>query len=124
MRQHALGIFITFAAMGCVFVKTESVIEAFGFLLGFCHKPLAKRLEGLELATLDFEVRYDCATCVLGCHGILLSWDYTFSSYTTIIDLKSQIPIFKFDIWLLVLGISMILSNKIIILNSMGYIIP
>jgi hypothetical protein len=76
MGQHSLGIFIAFTAMDHVSVKTESVKEAFGFLIGLLNKLLAQCFKSLELAALNFEIGHDGTTSVLGRHRFLLGWGY------------------------------------------------
>ena len=73
MSQRAFGIFIAFATMGHISIETESVIKAFGLLSGVLNTLLAQGLKRLQFATLNFEVGYDRAALILGCHGILLS---------------------------------------------------
>jgi hypothetical protein len=74
MGEHTLGIGIAFTAMHLIGIKTESIIEAFGFLAGFVNEPFAQRFECLKLTALNLEVGSDRTTLVLGCHGILLLW--------------------------------------------------
>jgi hypothetical protein len=74
MGEKSLGIFIAFTAMSLVTVETESIIEAFGFLISFLNKPLAQCFKILKFVTLNFEVGHESTTFVLGGHSFLLSY--------------------------------------------------
>jgi hypothetical protein len=69
MREHTLGVGITFAAMALVRVKAESVIETLRFRLGLGDKAFAVTLEKRQLIFRDVKVRHNRAAFVFGSHG-------------------------------------------------------
>src|SRR5437867_3299525 len=65
MRERGISIFVCFATMDCIAVKSEAIVKASRLGFRLLDEPLAESLTLVHLAAVDFEIWCDADGLIL-----------------------------------------------------------